>query len=117
MGAGKYRDRVTIQTPKEDVLDEDEYGQIDLTLDANWTAVGQRWAEVIAVNGREFVDGERLEAEVSHLLKLHYDSTTKTIQSEMRIVIDETSQKLNIVTAYPAGNRRREMILQCRESP
>jgi SPP1 family predicted phage head-tail adaptor len=104
-----YRDRIEIQEPKA----EDDW--VDHTDADNWKLYAQRKAEVIAATGREFVSGEKVAADISHMVLMYYDSKTKDITPKMRIktVVDE--KILEIETAYPRGNQRREMVCQCKE--
>lgn len=112
MPAGKYRDVITIEERDEGTADSG--GHIDRTDSDNWSTFAIRRAEVIASTGREFVSGEKVQSEVSYVVKMRWDSTTKNITPLMRIVVG--SKTLQIVLAYEVGNKNREVVCQCKET-
>ena len=104
-----YRDRIQIEEPKA----ADDW--VDHTHPENWKVYTTRKAEVIASTGREFVSGEKVAADISHMVLMHYDSKTKDITPRMRIVTVVDEKILEIAAVYPRGNQRREMVCQCKE--
>jgi SPP1 family predicted phage head-tail adaptor len=114
MRAGQQRERVTIQKPVETAAAENAFGEIDLTSeDANWQTHATRWAGITPTAGREFVSGEQVQADVTHVVVLRYDSKTELINTRYRL--KRGAKYLNIMAAYPKDNRNREFILQCQE--
>ena len=60
--AGKLRHRVTIQRPKEGM---DEYGDPLL----QWSDIGERWASVEPLSGREQIEAFSVEATITHRVR------------------------------------------------
>lgn len=113
MGAGKYRDRVTVEQFTEGTAGSD--GWRDRTDDANWSTYLSKWsAEVVPTGGREFVSGQKVQSDVTYIVTMRWSSETKVITPDMRF--RTSSQKLEIVSAYPVGNKNREMVFQCKEA-
>lgn len=114
MRSGRQRERVTIQKPVETQAAENGFGEIDLADgDANWQNLTTRWADVTPSAGREFVQGEQVQADVSHVVILRHDSETALVTPKYRLKVG--SRYLNILSAYPKDNRKRDMVLQCQE--
>lgn len=106
---GNYRDRIEIEEPKT----ADDW--VDHTDPNQWRLFATRKAEAVAATGREFVSGEKVAADISHMVLMHYDSKTKHITPRMRIKVVVDNRILQIESVYPRGNQRREMICQCKE--
>jgi SPP1 family predicted phage head-tail adaptor len=104
-----YRDRIEIQQPES----ADDW--VDHTDEDNWKPYATRKAEVMSATGREFVSGEKVAADISHMVLMHYDSRTKAITPRMRIVTVVDEKILQIESVYPRGNQRRIMVCQCKE--
>jgi SPP1 family predicted phage head-tail adaptor len=62
---GRLRHRVSVQRPTEA---PDSYGEPVQT----WTTVAERWAEIDAPTGREFVRAQQVFAEVTHVIRMRY---------------------------------------------
>lgn len=110
--AGRYRNRVIIQSPN--TTNVDAGGHVDLKSgDTNWTTYATRWASVIPSSGREFVSGEKVQGDITHVVLCRYDTLTKAVNPTQRVKFG--TRKLNIVSAYQRGQLQSEMVMQCRE--
>ena len=61
---------------------------------------------------------DEIEARVTHLVYLPYDTDTVQITQEMWLELDEpagTTRRLNIIHAINVGEMNREIELQCEE--
>lgn len=103
MQAGKLRHRVTIQ--EKDVTQND-YGEEVIT----WDDVATVWGAVEPLQGREFLEAQRLGAEVNTRIRIrHRDG----IVPEMRVSWGDHAYDIEAVIAIE--ERQREIHLMCRE--
>lgn len=103
MQAGQLRHRVTIQEPDPT---QDEYGEAAPT----WVDVATLWAAVEPLRGREFLEAQRLGAEVTTRIRIrHRDG----IVAEMRVSWGDHTYDIEAV--IHVEERQREIHLMCRE--
>ena len=77
--------------------------------------VARRWAEVVPVTGRlQHLVGAN-EANVTHLVRVHYDDTTEDLTPKNWIVTVQGSRRFNIEGVVDVDNRHRVVELQCTE--
>ena len=68
--AGRLRNRVTIQTSTES---RSTHGDLERT----WTTFKTVWASISPVTGREYIEGNAVQAQVSHRITFrHLDGVT-----------------------------------------
>lgn len=103
MRAGELHERVTIQRQS---AGQDTYGA-DVTI---WTDVATVWAAVEPLLGREFVEGRRLEAEVTTKIRMR---RRDWVTPSMRVV--HGTSTYNVVSVQHVRSERRELVLMCRE--
>ena len=108
MASGNFNRRITIEKIKDD------HGEVDLTVDGSWETHAVRWAEIQTKGGREFWRVDKIEAEVSHLIRVPYDRLTAAVTPEMRIKF--MSRTINIVSAINVDEMREKIEMQCKES-
>jgi len=112
MTSGNFNRRVTIQKIKDNPI-KDAHGEVDLTDDRNWETYAVRWAEIQTKGGREFWKVDKVEAEVSHLIRVPYDRLTVGITSQMRIRFMQ--RIINIAAVYDVDEMREVIEMQCKE--
>lgn len=112
MPAGRKRDRIEIQQPTGGTAGSD--GWKDHTADATWLKVAERKGEWIASGGREFVSGEKVQANIDVMVIFHFDTTTSTITPKMRLEKKSTGEVVQVEASYARGNKRREWVCQCK---
>lgn len=100
---GDLRHRVTIE---EKTITRDTYGGEEIT----WSTVATCWAAVEPLQGREFLEGRRLEAEVSTRIRIRYRSG---VVPGMRITWGDHVYDIEAVIEHES--KRRELRLMCRE--
>ena len=76
-----------------------------------WSQVDQVYAEFMDSRGREFVNARQLNAELTHVLRLRYDST---LTPQHRITWD--SRVFNILSVRDVNERTHEMRVDCKEA-
>lgn len=103
MKTGELRHRVTIE---EKTVTKDSYGGEEVT----WSEVATVWAAVEPLQGREFLDGRRLEAEISTRIRMRYRSG---VLPGMRVTWGDHTYDVEAVIEHES--RRRELRLMCRE--
>ncbi len=101
--AGRYRERITIQTPAET---RDSLGQ---AIPA-WATYDTRWAEVAPFSASERFGAQTLNAEIRHEVRMRYLSG---LTPKMRLLYG--SRVLRIVSIIDEREEHRELILLCSE--
>lgn len=104
---GKLRHRVTIQQRRH-VQD----GLGGTGRDELWDDVGTFWAAVMPLRGREYLDGLRVEAELTHKVMIRYQPGISILQ-DMRAVFGD--RVLNIESVANVDERNEWLELRCRE--
>jgi SPP1 family predicted phage head-tail adaptor len=101
--AGQLRHRVTIQEPDPT---QDEYGEAVPT----WSDMATVWAAVEPLQGREFLEAQRVGAEVTTRIRIRYRDG---IVAEMRVSWGDHTYDIEAV--IHVEERQREIHLMCRE--
>jgi SPP1 family predicted phage head-tail adaptor len=100
---GDLRHRVTIE---EATITRDDFGgEIE-----TWGTVATAWAAVEPLQGREFLEGRRAEAEVSTRIRVRYRAG---IVPGMRVSWGDHVYDIEAVIEHES--KRRELRLMCRE--
>jgi len=105
MRAGKLRHRVVIQSKG---ASRDTYGAEVVT----WSTTATVWASVEPLTGREYMDAQQTQAEVSTRIRVRYRSDV-TYVPEMRATWD--GHTYDIVSVLEVNSAHREVQLMCRE--
>lgn len=103
MTSGKLRERVEIQQ-STDVVGES--GQVAKT----WSTYAFEYAEVKTPTGRDFFGSDKFNAQVSHIVRIHWNSG---VTEKMRIVWG--FRTLNIAVISEDNTHGRWMWLNCME--
>ena len=103
MRAGRYRHRVTI---KDKVVARDSYGEEDVT----WTNVATIWADVQPIRGREYLELDQAQADVTHRVYVRHRTG---IEPTMRLYLG--SRILQIESVIRPEERKIGLELICRE--
>lgn len=77
--------------------------------------VCRRWAEVIPLRGRLQPLQASLEANISHVVRVHYDPTVEALTPENWIVTDQGSLRLNISSLIDLDNLHHVIEIECTE--
>ena len=112
MACGEYRDRITIENIKDNP-ETDAHGEVDLTLDRNWTTYATRFANIQTKGGREFWKVDKVDADVNFLFRVPFDKRTVGITSEMRIRLG--TRIINIAAVYDVDEMHDVIEMQCKE--
>lgn len=75
--------------------------------------VCRRWASIWPVRGRERDLNDQMQADVTHTVRLRYDTTTAAITPKYWLKVQGTTERLNVSRAYDPDRRRREIHLEC----
>lgn len=112
VSAGELQHEVALQRPN-DAATTDDFGDIDLSNDANWTTVATRRAKIEPVGGGERFAGGQVQAGITHVVSLWWDPAIASVKSRWRIV--HGSRKLHVDRAYTVGERARQIECHCQE--
>ncbi len=103
MRAGQLRHRVTIQQKS---VTQNGYGEEVIT----WQDVATVWAAIEPLQGREYLEGKQVQAEVTTRIRIRYRSG---IQPEMRVTWG--SHAYDVQAVIEPESRKKELVLMCRE--
>lgn len=104
MRAGRLKQRVRIQEFVEVV---DEYGT---PIGSDWEDVAIVWASVEPLRGREYIQLQNTQAELTTRIRIRYQPG---ITPAMRVLYDD--RKFNIQSVIDPEERHRELELMCIE--
>lgn len=104
MRAGQLTNLLTIQSASES---RDGSGGVQV----NWTPVGQVWADIRGLSGREFLASQQAGALTTHEVRIRYYPGLSS--SRFRFVWD--GKILHIEAIIDPDGRRRDMICRCIE--
>lgn len=105
MRAGKLRHRLEIQSQAQ------TQDSITGEVTGGWSTVATRWGSVEPLNGREYVQSQQVQAEVTHRITMrHFDGLTV----QHRIKWGNRLFDINHVADFESRGIRHELM--CRES-
>lgn len=102
MRAGVLDQRVRIQKPS---LLTDQIGQ---PIDA-WVTLGECWAQVSPLQGREFIAAASFQSEVSAKIRMRY---RPGITSAMRVIHGQDVYQINAVIHIKSGRDVLELMVK-----
>lgn len=102
---GAFQERIVIQSRTATL---GEYG--DET--EAWATANTVWAEVLPQTGREFMAAKQVQADLTHLIRIRYASSTKPTVEQRVYWESRTLQILNVVNV---GEENRIVEVWCRE--
>lgn len=105
--AGQYDKRVTIWK------NEPTYNA-DGQLVENAVEFISRWVNIRPVGGQEQFQAQQTQADVTHLMRMHSDTQTRTITPQMWITTHD-GRRLDIQRVFDVGERRIELELECNQ--
>lgn len=111
--AGDLKELVTIQEPATAESVENDYGEIDLTVTDGWTRVDDRWAQVLTQESREVFRAQQIQPDISHIVRMRYDSTTKNLHPKMRLLV--RGNPVHIAGIQNVNMQNEYIELTCRE--
>ena len=103
MEPGRMRHRIRIQRLSQV---RNEFGESE----NSWEDAAIVWASIQPVSGREFLEGMKAQAEVTHKVTIRYNPAVK---ASMRVLFGE--RVLDILHIIDTWERHHEMVLMCKE--
>lgn len=88
-------------------------GHVDLTTASNWTTQGTIRASFTTKGGREFISGQKVAADVTHLLETVSTNFSRSIEPEWRLVFG--TRIFQITAAYDVNEERRMVQIHAME--
>jgi len=106
---GRYCQRVTIKRQ----ADSQSIGSDGQLLETGAT-YASRWAKVAAVLGGERVLADQTVADVTHVVRMHSDSSTRAITPQMWLLMADGT-RLDVVRVVDVQMREMEVLLLCKQ--
>ena len=106
MRAGTLRQRVQLQ---EKQVVRDTFGAEVVT----WATLATVWGAVEPLQGREFLDAQQIQAEISTRIRMRYRGDI-TVSPEKRVVWG--AHVYDVLAVIEPETRRRELVLMCKEA-
>lgn len=113
INAGDLTCRVRIERPKTAESAENDYGEIDTTVAAGWELVETRYAQVLTEGSREVFRSRQFQPDVTHIVRMLYDTVTSTITPEMRL--NYRDRALEIIGCHDMNEMHQYVEATCRE--
>lgn len=88
-------------------------GHVDLSDDSNWQSMGSRWASFKTRGGSEGVLFDQVQADVSHVIEMPYDSLTRTIGPRWRLTMQ--GRVFHITNVHDVDEQRRRIRVYAAE--
>ena len=103
MEPGRMRHRIRIQRLSQV---RNEFGEPE----NSWEDAAIVWASIQPVSGREFLEGMKAQAEVTHNVTIR---SNPALKASMRVLFGE--RVLDILHIIDTWERHHEMVLMCKE--
>lgn len=112
MRAGMLRERVKIEQ-KANLPDQNEFGEEDEAWTENFTA----WASVEPLRGREFVEAQQEQNQLTTRIRLRFQRGAQVIPDKMRAVWIENkiTHIYDILFVINPNSRDKQWMLMCKE--
>jgi SPP1 family predicted phage head-tail adaptor len=107
--AGQYRVPVKVWSPTRSLNSYNE------SVPAYTTIFCTRLASILPSSGREYVAAQAVQPEVSCVIKLRSDSTTRRITPDMRIT--RGNRTFNIGAVYDEHDLSKQVVIWAMETP
>lgn len=72
----------------------------------------ERWASVRPMGGREFVQAQQAQVDLTHQVRMRYDTQSKTITAKHWLTLRDGT-RLDIKRVYDVDLRHEELALEC----
>ena len=113
INAGDLTCRVRIERPRTAESAENDYGEIDTTVNAGWELLGIVSAQVLTQGSREVFRSQQFQPDTTHVVRMRYGTLTKRLNPEMRLTHEERS--LEIIGTHNMNERNEFIEATCRE--
>jgi head-tail adaptor len=114
MPAANRRDALTVQRLKTAAAIDPATGEMAVESEDNWEDYFVCFGEVIVKGQREFTRAGIIDADVSHIIRVPRSRETDAINSQFRVVLEDTGNVLHIMDAYRRDASSRETEMICR---
>ena len=104
MRAGWLRHRVTLKTKS---VSRDSFGEEDIT----WSTTATVWGSVEPLRGREYMEAQQGQADVSHRVTIRYRTG---VVPTMRVYLED-GRAFEVESAINRLERDEQIELMCRE--
>lgn len=103
MNAGELRHRVILQAK---TVTRGNYGEEVIV----WRDIATIWAKIEPLSGREYFQSQQMQSEISHKITIRY---REDVKADWQMVYG--TRIFNILSVMNTEERKRELILMCRE--
>lgn len=94
----------------------DGSGNVNETLDSNWTQAGREWVEIKTRGSKEFFRGQQVAENITHQITMRWSKRAGDYTTKMRLRLD--GRKLNISEPPRNVDENDEwLVMACTEVP
>lgn len=104
--AGKLLRRGQLQRVKAAATIESG-GHVDLSNDANWEFVQNRWVSIVPASSREFMVADQLNAQTTHQITMRHDTLSSSVTTDWRLKYNGKTYNIS----GPPTNRNMDNVL------
>lgn len=109
MRPGRLRHRVTLQQRVEST--RNTFGEVEPT----WLVTAYRHAQVSPLTGKEYIQAQQVQADVTHRIVMRADQDTLALTPKWRIGLDGTSRVFDILSVLNIDERDRMVEVMAME--
>lgn len=109
MRPGRFKQVVTLQSRVE--TSRDDFGGVNPA----WSIESYRHAMIEPITGREYLQAQAVQADVTHRITMRSDEDTRRLTPKWRLGLEGTSRTFDIVSVIDVGERRRELEVMVAE--
>lgn len=113
INAGDLKEIVRVERPVTAQTAENDYGEIDTTVDSGWELVAECFAQVLTGGSREVERARQVQPDISHVVRMRYGSVTKNMTPEMRLMV--RNNPVHIAGIVNVNLQNEFLELTCRE--
>lgn len=103
--AGKYDQRVAVWANEPTTNPDGQEVEVPVKFI-------ERWASVRPMGGREFVQAQQAQVDLTHQVRMRYDTQSKTITAKHWLTL-RNGTRLDIKRVYDVDLRHEELALEC----
>ena len=95
----------------------DGSGNVNESLDSNWTMAGNEWAEIITKGSREFFRGQQVGEDITHQVTIRATTQSLKYTTKMRVKFEGRKLVINSPPVNIDEDKSGFVRMACTETP